>query len=805
MKISLNWLKQFIELKESPQEIAALLTGSGLEVEGWEEIESVKGGLKGLVIGEVLTCSKHPNANKLSVTTVSIGQNEPSPIVCGAPNVAAGQKVVIATVGAMIYPITGEPFQIKKAKIRGEVSEGMICAEDEIGIGKSHDGILVLDTNLPNGTPASEYFQLTSDYVFEIGLTPNRADGASHLGVARDLKALLGKELKLPSVENFRADNQNRVIPVTVENTEACPRFSSLTITNVSVKESPDWLKKRLKSIGINPTNNVVDVTNYVLHSLGQPMHAYNANTISEDRVIVKTLSEGSKFTTLDEKERVLTNTDLMICDGKEQGICIGGVFGGAKSGVKTTTRNIFLECAYFSPDYIRRTAQKHQLKTDASFRYERGTDPNITVYALKYAAMLIKEVAGGEISSDISDLYPEPIEPFKVKARYQGIARLMGKNIGNDKVKDILESLDIQIKDETEESFTAVVPPYRVDVQREADIVEEVLRIYGYNNIEIQDHLSSTFLSEFPSKDSDSIQKETTRILSGAGFNEIITNSLTKDGYSIGVESIDSTENVQILNYLSEDLNVMRQSLLFHGLEVIDRNIKRKYTDLKLFEFGTTYHYMNGKYVERARLAIFMTGQMTPESWLAPSRVVNFHDLASLVYKLLSKFGVTKIESEDINSDLFSYGLTISVNKKPLVYMGKVNPKAAKLTGVSNEVFHADFDWAYLKKLLSIEFTFEPISKYPEVKRDLSLVIDKEVKFDDIRKLAAKLERSLVNRINVFDVYEGDKIDNGKKAYAMSFYLQDQEKTLTDKVIDKTMNRLMQGFEKELGAVIRK
>ncbi|MGW8122241.1 phenylalanine--tRNA ligase subunit beta [Roseivirga echinicomitans] len=804
MKISLNWLKEYIQLTESAEEIAALLTGSGLEVETWEEVESVKGGLKGLVIGEVITCAKHPNADKLSVTTVDIGGEQLSPIVCGAPNVSAGQKVIIATVGATLHPSSGDSFQIKKAKIRGEVSEGMICAEDEIGLGQSHDGILVIDTDLPNGTSASEYFNLASDFVFEIGLTPNRADGASHIGVARDLKALLNREVEFPSVENFKVDHEKRVIPVSVENTEACPRYSSLTITGVTVTDSPDWLKARLNAIGIKPTNNVVDITNYILHSLGQPMHAFDADEIAGDKVTVKTLPEGTVFTTLDEKERKLATTDLMICN-QSGPMCIAGVFGGIKSGVKKSTKNVFLESAYFSPDYTRKSSQKHQLKTDASFRYERGTDPNITVYALKYAALLVKELAGGEISSPVADFYPSPIQDFEIAVKFTNVDRLIGKSIGNDRIKSILESLDIKIQNETETGFTAIVQPYRVDVQREADIVEEVLRIYGYNNIEIDEHLSSTFLSEFPAKDADGIKKETGRLLAGAGFYEIVTNSLTKDGYSLGTAAIDENDNVKILNYLSEDLNVMRQTLLFHGLEVIDRNVKRKNTDLKLYEFGTTYHFIKEKYVERSRLSLFLAGNNAPESWLAPSRKVNFHDLSAIVLKLLAKFGVNKTESQETESELFGYGLTISTNKKPIVHLGKVNAEVAKLADVTTEVFFADFDWDYIQKLSSSEFSFQPISKYPEVKRDLSLVVDKAIKFDDIRKLAEKLERSLINRINVFDVYEGDKIDTGKKAYAISFYLQDQEKTLTDKVIDKSMSRLMQGFERELGAVIRK
>ena len=804
MKISLNWLKQYIEIDQSPEEISALLTGSGLEVEGMEEVETVPGGLKGIVIGEVLTCDKHPNADKLSITTVDIGAEAPSPIVCGAPNVAAGQKVVVATVGTTLYPKGGDSFKIKKAKIRGEVSQGMICAEDEIGLGTSHDGIMVLDTHLPNGTPAARYFDLESDIVYEIGLTPNRADGASHFGVSRDLKVLLDKPAELPAVEAFTIDNQDREIKVTVENTEACPRYSSLTMTNVEVKESPEWLQTRLRTIGINPTNNVVDVTNYVLHSIGQPMHAFDADAITGDQVIVKTLPEGTKFTTLDEKERSLAAKDLMICS-TEAGMCIAGVFGGTKSGVKESTKNVFLESAYFSPDYIRKTAQTHQLKTDASFRYERGTDPNITVYALKLAALLIKEVAGGEIASEISDIYPEPIAHFTVPVKYAHITRLIGQEIEKERIHQILTGLDIQMTEVTEDSFVAVVPPYRVDVQREADIIEEILRIYGYNNISIDPHLSSTFLSQFKEKDPDKIQREITRQLAGKGFNEIVTNSLTKDGYVKEVNSIDEGHNVHVLNFLSEDLNVMRQDLLFHGLEVISRNVKRRLTNLSLFEFGTTYHLINGKYVERARLGLFVTGQTRGEHWLEPGRPVHFHDLSATVSSLLNKFGISQYDTRETQSDLFSYGLSIQVNKKDLVHLGKVNPKQAGKADVSSEVFYADFDWNYLCKLYQTEFDYKPLSKFPEVKRDLSLVIDKSVKFEDIRKMALKYERNLINCINVFDVYEGDKIDANKKAYAVSFYLQDDTKTLTDKLIDKTMKRLMQGFERELGAMIRK
>ena len=803
MKISFNWLKEYIDIHESPREISDMLTACGLETEGLEEVETIPGGLRGLVIGEVLTCDKHPNADKLSITTVDIGQDDPSPIVCGAPNVAAGQKVVVATIGATLYPKGQEPFLIKKAKIRGEVSRGMICAADEIGTGDSHDGIIVLDTDLPNGTPAAEYFDIQSDHVIEIGLTPNRADAASHIGVARDLKALLHRDVKKPDTSNFSVDNKNREIKVTVKNPEACPRYSSLTISNVTVKPSPEWLRQRLKSIGIAPTNNIVDITNYVLHGLGQPMHAFNADVIAGDEIIVQTLPEGSKFTTLDEKERNLAATDLMICN-KEEGMCIAGVFGGVKSGVKETTKNIFLESAYFSPDYVRKTAQKHQLKTDASFRYERGTDPNITVEALKYAAILIKELAGGAISSEITDVYPNPIENFRIPVAYAKVNRLIGKEITPEIIQTILKELEIEVTEKTEKGFLAIVPPYRVDVQREADIIEEILRIYGYDHVETQDHLSSTFLSEFPKKDREKIQKDMTRLLSGAGFYEVITNSLTKSRYAAETKSIHSEENVKILNFLSEDLDVMRQSLLFHGLEVIARNVNRKQKNLRLFEFGTTYHLINKQYVERQRLAVFISGENHDENWLEENRKSHFHDLSAIVHKILNKAGINDYKTRELKDDQFGYGISFTVNEKPVVHLGKVNPHMCQLADLQAGVFYADLDWDYLIELSDDQLKFQPISKFPEVKRDLSLVIDKSIKFEDIRNIATRYERHLINRINVFDVYEGDKIDTGKKAYAMSFFLQDQEKTLTDKLIDKTMNRLMKGFEKEIGAVIR-
>ncbi len=804
MKISLNWLKQYIDLTESPEEISSILTDTGLEVEGLDEVESIKGGLKGIVIGEVLSCQPHPNADRLKVTTVDIGEGEPSQIVCGATNVKEGLKVMVATVGTTLYPAEGDPFKIKKAKIRGEASFGMICAEDEIGVGSSHDGIIELDTDLSNGTPAAEFYNLDSDYIFEIGLTPNRADAASHFGVARDLKAVLGKQAQIPDTKSIQTNSEINGIDLSIENTEACPRYSGLTIKGVKVETSPDWLQNRLKSIGINPTNNVVDITNYVLHSLGQPMHAFDADTIEGNKVIVKTLPEGTKFTTLDEKERKLFSHDLMICNESE-GMCIAGVFGGMKSGVTESTSSVFLESAYFSPDYIRKTAQKHQLKTDASFRYERGTDPNMTMVALNCAAQLILEIAGGEVVGKIHDIYPEPIEDFRIEVEYARINQLIGKDLEKEKIDEILKNLDIRLENKKDEGFTALVPPYRVDVQREADIVEEVLRIYGLNNIELKDHLSADFLSAFPKKDNDSLQLEVSRILSGAGFSEIVTNSLTKNQYAEAVESINSEKDVKILNYLSEELNVMRQSLVFSGLEVIERNVKRKLTDLKLYEFGTTYHKKGSGFREEHKLSIFMTGAVSPISWMQKTRSVQFHDLSQIINQILNKFRIDRTDVTDTNSDELSYGIDIAYKNKRLITLGKVNSTLTKMCSVKQEVFFADINWTALMENYPLVFDYEPLSKFPEVKRDLSLVIDKSVKFEDIRKLTIQNTSKLLNKIQVFDVYEGDKIGENEKAYALSFFLQDQENTLTDKVIDKTMERLMTTFEKKLGATIRK
>lgn len=813
MKISINWLKQYIQLDESVQEIAAMLTRSGLEVEGIEEVESIKGGLQGLVIGEVLTCIKHPDADKLSITTVDIGRETPSPIVCGAANVRAGQKVVVATVGATLYPTAGESFTIKKAKIRGEVSEGMICAEDEIGLGTSHEGIMVLATQLPNGTPAATYFDLESDHVLEIGLTPNRADAASHLGVVRDLKALLRRNFHLPHVEAFKVDSHALPIDVVVEDEAACPRYCGLTISNLEVKASPDWLKARLSAIGVASINNVVDVTNYVLHELGQPLHAFDADQIVGQKVLVKTLPAGTPFITLDQQERKLSATDLMICNAQEP-MCIAGVFGGAKSGVKETTTRIFLESAYFSANSVRKTAQHHGLKTDASFRFERGTDPTMPLFALKRAALLIKEVAGGEISSDIVDVYPQPIEPVEIEVSFRHIDRLIGKVIDRNLIREILLNLDIHILSEqlpdhshtiSDTVLRVSVPPYRVDVTREADVIEEILRIYGIDNIPLSDHLSTSFLAEFPAIDKNKLQYKLTQSLAANGFNEIITNSLTKPAYADAIRGALAGGDVQILNKLSEDLGVMRQTLLFSGLEALSYNINRRQKNLRFFEFGRIYYKNEEKYVEKNRLSLLLTGTKQAETWQAPTKPSDFHDLASAVAKVLSGLNVRNFETKEVQSNgVFAYGLTYLLNKKEVVSFGLINANLTKQTDIKQPVFYADFDWDYLTKQYRDNLVVEEISRFPEVRRDLSLVIDRSVTFEQIKNLALRYEKNLLQAINIFDVYEGENIGADKKSYSVSFILQDMNATLTDVVIEKTMNKLMNSFEKELQAVIK-
>ncbi|MDG1279341.1 MAG: phenylalanine--tRNA ligase subunit beta [Algoriphagus sp.] len=803
MKISINRLKKYIAITESPEEIAALLTQSGLEVEGIDAFESIKGGLDGIVIGEVLTCEKHPDADKLSLTTVDIGQAEPSQIVCGAPNVAKGQKVLVATIGATLYPTEGDSFQIKKAKIRGQASEGMICAEDELGLGKSHAGIMVLDTDLPNGTPASRLIEVDQDHILEIGLTPNRADAASHLGVARDLKALLKKELCLDSVADLKIEANGPKISVEVENSIDCPRYAGVVLSDIKVGPSPQWLQNFLKSLDLEPINNVVDITNFILHDLGQPLHAFDADRISEGKIIVGKSPKGSVFKTLDEKERKLTGDELMIKD-PTGGLCIAGVFGGVDSGVSDQTTSIFLESAYFSPDIIRKGAQHHGLKTDASFRFERGTDPNMPVYALKQAVKLLKEIAGAKVASEIIDLYPNPVEDFQIEVSYGHIDRLIGKKIPAAEVKRILESLEIQVTEESETGFTAIAKPYRVDVTREADVIEEILRIHGFEQVALSENLNTDYLAEHPVKDLNKLQFKLSQILAGQGYLEMITNSLTKSTYAEKSGFLNPDQSVKIFNKLSEDLDVMRQSLLYSGLEVLARNINRRQTDLKYFEFGTVYGKAESGYVESRKLALFLSGKKSAESWIEPAKSFAFADLYATVENILLILNIDLSEMSVIDNAPFEYGLQLKLGEKVLAEIGLVEEKSLKLAEVRQEVWYAELNWDLLCKKAAGLKKYQEISKFPEVRRDLSLVIDKAVSYDQVKKVALKAGGRLLQRIGVFDVYQGDKIDAGKKAYALSFHLQDQENTLTDKVIDKTMSKLIQAFENEVGALIR-
>ncbi len=811
MTIAYNWLKEYVDIPESPEEIGKVLTSTGLEVESVEAFETIKGGLKGLVIGQVLSCEKHPNADKLSITSVDVGHDRPYRIVCGAPNVAEGQRVIVALPGTTIFPIKGEPFTIRNAKIRGEVSEGMICAEDEIGLGESHAGIIVLDKNAPVGKQASEFFDVQSDYILEIGLTPNRADATSHIGVARDIRASKDRAIKWPQVDSFKVDNTSLPIQVVVENNSACPRYSGVTISGITVADSPPWLQHRLRSIGLTPINNVVDITNFVLHETGQPLHAFDAAAIKGNKVVVKTLAEGTRFTTLDNKERTLLATDLMICNagtgksGGEEPMCIAGVFGGADSGVKSSTRDIFLESACFDPAFIRRTAQHHQLKTDASFRFERGTDPNLTVYALKRAALLIKEIAGGKISSEIVDIYPEKISPRIIEVKDRNVNRLIGKAISRKEIEAILKRLDIEVIDQKEESYTVSVPPYRVDVVQEADIVEEILRIYGLNNIELSSTAKTDYLAEFPVKNIDRYKRSIGELLVSNGFYEIWTNSLTNYAYQQKHGLTFEGETIEILNKLSEEQGILRQTMLFTGLEVCAYNINRKQKDLKLYEFGKIYFRKDGKYVEKEKLALYITGNLEAENWQREVQPAGYYDLAQQVHNILQKTGIKKISQEAEADQLYEYAATLAVEKVVIGKAGKVKSALLKDFGIKQEIFFAELDTSLLFSQANPKLVIQEVAKFPEVRRDLSLVLDAPVIFDEIRKLILDTEKRLIKDIGVFDVYEGEKIPKGKKAYALSFTLQDENKTLTDEEIEGTMQRLMTAFEKKLGAVIRK
>ena len=808
MKISYKWLQQFLQIDWEPDRAGELLTDLGLEVEGIETKESIKGSLKGVLVGEVLTCIQHPNADRLKVTTVDLGLSETVQIVCGAPNVAVGQKVPVATIGTSLYDDKGAAFKIKKGKIRGEESYGMICAEDELGLGNNHDGILVLDKEIPVGTAVAEVFNIETDFVFEIGLTPNRSDAMSHFGVARDLRAGLMQqhvnlELISPSVSDFHVDERTLRIDVEVDDREQAPRYCGITITDIEVKDSPQWIQNRLKSIGITPKNNIVDITNYVLHELGQPLHAFDAQKVKGNKILVKTLQQGTKFTTLDDIERELSSEDIMICDADSNPLCIAGVLGGLKSGVTENTTSIFLESAYFNPVSIRKTAKRHALNTDASFRFERGIDINKSKYALKRAALLIEEYAGGKMGSDISDFFPEKIEDFQVFLSYENAYGLIGQEIPKETIKNILASLEIKINSETEGGLGLTIPSYRTDVQREADIIEEILRVYGYNNIEFSHKLNTSI--SFDSNKEIKIENIIANQLTSIGFNETMANSLTKQEYVTFSKNLNEAATVEMLNPLSNDLKAMRQSLLFGGLESIAYNINRKNSSLQFYEFGKTYHRYNEKYEENKHLTLFVTGNRTKESWSIDHKVLDFFFLKGIITSLLSRLGIEKVKSSPTKQDIFSEGVSFGLGKMKLVEFGVVKPNILKEFGIKQEVLFADFNWDTILKLTgNKKISVTELQKFPSVKRDLALLLDSKTAFDEVYNLAFQTERKLLKEVDLFDVYEGDKLPDGKKSYAVSFILQDETKTLADKQIDKIMQKLQQAFEKNLDAVLR-
>lgn len=806
MRISYNWLKQFLKVDLKSDEVSDILTDLGLEVEIVEKYQSVKGGLEGVVVGHVLTCEKHPDADRLKITTVDLGTGSPVQIVCGASNVAAGQKVPVATIGTKLFDKDGVEFEIKKGKIRGQESHGMICAEDELGLGTSHDGIMILDANLKSGTSAAKVFNIENDEVFEIGLTPNRADAMSHMGVARDLRAALiqknaSLELITPSVSTFKVDKRTLKIDIDVVDANLAPRYCGVTISGISIKPSPSWLQNRLKAIGLTPKNNVIDVTNYVLHELGQPLHAFDAAKIN-GKVTVKTVAAGTKFTTLDDVERTLHEEDLMICDDKGP-MCIAGVFGGKNSGVSENTTSVFLESAYFNPVSIRKTAKRHTLSTDASFRFERGIDPTITEYALKRAALLIQEVAGGEITSDVIDIYPKKIEDFTVFLNYEKAFKLIGQELPKETIKKIVASLDIKVNSSSDAGMGLIIPSYRVDVQREVDVIEEILRVYGYNNINFTKKLNATVAKSSRTEDYK-VQNIVAAQLNSIGFHEMMANSLTTPEYIKLSELLKDEYNVTMLNPLSHDLSVMRQSMLFSGLEAISYNINRKNSDLKLFEFGKSYRKLLSGPNEKKHLTVFVTGNRMPESWTNPEKASDFFLFKGYVSSILSRLGFDKAQHLPLVNDVFAEGISFAIGNDILVELGTVKKSILKHFDIKQEVFYAEFNWDLVIKLLSNKIKFTAIPKYPEVRRDFALLVDASVSFESIYKTARQTEKSLLKDINLFDVYEGKNLPEGKKSYAVSFTIQDATKTLTDVQIDKIMSKLQTSFESELGATLR-
>jgi len=820
MNISYNWLKEYVDFDLAPDEVADALTSIGLETGSVEEVQTVKGGLEGLVIGEVLTCEPHPDSDHMHITTVNLGNGEPVQIVCGASNVATGQKVVVATIGTKLYD-GEECFTIKKSKLRGVESNGMICAEDEIGIGTDHADIIVLpDTAVP-GTLAKDYYNIKSDFVLEVDITPNRADACSHYGVARDLYAYLkqnGKKtaLQKPSVDAFAIENESLDIKVTVENTEACPRYAGVTIKGVTVKESPEWLQNKLRIIGLRPINNVVDITNYIVHAFGQPLHCFDADKIKGNEVVVKTMPEGTPFVTLDGVERKLSDRDLMICN-KEEAMCIAGVFGGLDSGSTETTTDVFLESAYFHPTWIRKTARRHGLNTDASFRFERGVDPNATIYCLKLAALMIKELAGGVVASSIKDVCPEPAKDFVVELSYAKVHSLVGKDIPVETIKSIIASLEMTIVSETADQLTLAVPPYRVDVQRDCDVIEDILRIYGYNNVEIPTTLKSSLTTKGEHDKSNKLQNLIAEQLVGFGFNEILNNSLTRAAYYEGLESYPSQRLVMLMNPLSADLNAMRQTLLFGGLESISHNANRKNADLKFFEYGNCYYFNEekknpekvlGAYSEDYHLGLWVTGKRVANSWAHPDESSSVYELKAYVENVFLRLGLNlkNLVIGNLSDDIFASALTVHTKGgKLLATFGVVTKKMLKAFDIDNEVYFADLNWKELMKATrSVKVSYTEIPKFPAVRRDLALLLDKKVQFCEIEKIAYDTEKKLLKSVELFDVYEGKNLEAGKKSYAVCFILQDETQTLNDKVIDKIMGKLVKNLEDKLNAKLR-
>ena len=807
MKISYKWLQDYLNIDHSPDKIAEILTDIGLEVEGTEEIETIKGGLKGVVIGEVLECEPHPNADKLKLTKVNLGTGEPVQIVCGAPNVDTGQRVPVATVGSTLY-MGDKSLKIKKSKLRGEVSEGMICAEDELGLGDSHEGIMVLDEDAEPGTPASEYFKIESDYVFEIGLTPNRTDAISHYGMARDLKAALQiregstTQLNRPGISTFTPQNRDLPVEVNIEDKDACWRYAGVSLKGVKVEPSPAWMQNRLRAIGLQPINNIVDITNFVLHETGHPLHAFDLDKIADHTIVVKKLPEGTKFTTLDEKERTLSSEDLMICDA-EKPLVIAGVFGGLDSGVTETTTDVFLESAVFNPVSIRKSAKRHALNTDASFRYERGIDPEMTLYALKRAAILIRELAGGEISMNIRDNHQVKTKNHQVKLSLERMEQFIGMKMKKQQVKEILQALEIQVKSESASDFFLEVPAYRHDVTREADVIEEVLRIYGYNNVEDSDRMQIS-ISHMEAKSEENFRKVLSSSLVGQGFSEIMNNSLTQGKY-FEKYGFEPNRSVEIVNPLSQDLGVLRQDLLFGGLESILYNINRQRPNLQFFEFGTVYSKQNEQYTEEDRLALWITGKRAPESWRNSSGHADFFTLKSAIYNLLEQLGIADYNFKEYKGEYLDYGLTIKSQGKETGHFGKVGSDLLKDLGIKQEVYYASLRWESLvEQAKDMNTEFRELARYPEVRRDLALLLDREVSYEELEQTAMKNAKKLLKRVNLFDIYQGKNLPENKKSYAMSFILQDEEQTLKDQQVDETMNKIIKAYQEKHAAELR-